>query len=444
MEKSFLNKLNRSPKVEAVLYGLIFVVMLVFNMLSPYIMDDYKYMFSFADDTRLESLSQLIPSLIGHASHMNGRLVAHGWVQLFALMPLWVFDIVNSLMFVLQMALLCRIARCGREKSNLMIPVIFCVLWLFEPVFAQANLWQDGACNYLWSIVFCLLFILPFTEDYLWEKDIKTPLAKVGFVLFSFLSGAFSETISAAVIFMAGLLILLMVFAEKRKLRIWWIAAVAVAFLGYVSIYLAPAQWVEKATEMHPRILLSNFVTVAGYFRSQFWVLVCAFVILLAMYVTRKENSSRTWMLACVFFAGALAAHFILILANYYTPRSSIGAFALLAAADLILLYAQLDDLKNRVSVASAIVILILAMIPEFFAGVLDISLTYIQLTKNEAYIYECKENGILDVQLPLIESSTKYSIANGRKYLDEDPSEWPNYSMADYYGVNSIGVSKD
>ena len=163
-----MKKWNRSAKVAWILYGAIFLLMLVCNVLSLYIMDDFKYQFSFMDDTRITSLSQIIPSMIGHAYDMNGRLVAHAWVQLFALTPLWVFDIVNAAVFVLQIALVCRICQGGGERKNIMIPVVFCLFWLFEPVFAQANLWQDGACNYLWSIVACLLFLGYFVAEYIY------------------------------------------------------------------------------------------------------------------------------------------------------------------------------------------------------------------------------------------------------------------------------------
>lgn len=434
---------NRSAKVAAILYGAIFLLMLVCNILSIYIMDDFKYQFSFADDTRITSIGQIIPSMIGHAYDMNGRLVAHAWVQLFALTPLWVFDIVNAAVFVLQIALICRICRGDGERKNILIPIVFCLFWLFEPVFAQANLWQDGACNYLWSIVFCLLFLIPVIEDFLLEKKIRSLWGKGGFLVLAFMAGAYSETLSAAAIFMAGLFVLLMVIYQKRKWPVFWIAAIAVAFAGYISIYLAPAQWMEKAAEMHPRILLDNMVVAMDMYVDKFGLLICAFVVMLMIGIYEKVELKRL-MLSGVFVLGSLAANFIMIFASYYGPRSAIGAFALLAVADAILVYALLENMKYRVLVTSAVALLLLATIPAGLAGMVDILETYVQLRNNEAYIYECKENGILDVQLPLIESSTPYSIAHGRKYLDEDPNVWPNYSMAMYYGVDTISIEDD
>ena len=47
---------------------------------------------------------------------------------------------------------------------------------------------------------------------------------------------------------------------------------------------------------------------------------------------------------------------------------------------------------------------------------------------------------GILDIDLPLVQATTKYSPAYDLKYLDtEDAATWPNHSMSRYYGINSV-----
>lgn len=61
-------------------------------------------------------------------------------------------------------------------------------------------------------------------------------------------------------------------------------------------------------------------------------------------------------------------------------------------------------------------------------------------MLKNEAQIISCRDNGQLDVEIPVVFSQTKYTVLCGAKYIDtEDPTSWPNDTMAAYYGVNSI-----
>ena len=49
--------------------------------------DDFAYCFSWADWTRIRSVSQIIPSMAVHRSVTNGRVIVHGLVQLLLLLP---------------------------------------------------------------------------------------------------------------------------------------------------------------------------------------------------------------------------------------------------------------------------------------------------------------------------------------------------------------------
>ena len=75
--------------------------------------------------------------------------------------------------------------------------------------------------------------------------------------------------------------------------------------------------------------------------------------------------------------------------------------------------------------------------------GIHDIYATHGDIRYNQQVIEECKEKGITDITLVYPTAETKYSPANGLKYLDtEDPKSWPNNAMDGYYGVDSlIGV---
>lgn len=53
------------------------------------------------------------------------------------------------------------------RENNLIALGIFACIWLLTPAFGQVMLWLDGACNYLWSLFFNLLFILPFVRLFL-------------------------------------------------------------------------------------------------------------------------------------------------------------------------------------------------------------------------------------------------------------------------------------
>lgn len=87
MRSPRISKIVPREKWFAVVLAALFVLMLGCNLLTPYIADDFRYMFSFADWCRMEHLSQIIPSMAAHAQGMNGRLTAHSLVQVSMLFP---------------------------------------------------------------------------------------------------------------------------------------------------------------------------------------------------------------------------------------------------------------------------------------------------------------------------------------------------------------------
>ena len=155
-------KFLSSRKAAVIVSALIFVFLFVLNCLTPYHVDDFVYHFRFDNSEPLEHIADIIPSMAAHAQLFNGRLVVHSLVQLFELLPKPVFNIVNAGMFVLLILLMERFIFFGKTGSALHILLIFCAVFVLMPVFGEVCLWLDGSVNYLWAIVFNLLFIYPY------------------------------------------------------------------------------------------------------------------------------------------------------------------------------------------------------------------------------------------------------------------------------------------
>ena len=156
----------RSGKVRAALLLGIFLLLLLGNALTPYAVDDWAYMHSFATGERLMHFGEIFPSMAAHAQTMNGRQFSHFWAQLFLLLPKGVFDAVNALVFTALIALLARLVQSEEEPNNLILLMIFCAVWVFVPAFGQVFFWLDGACNYGWGCAAGLAFLcLLYTSD---------------------------------------------------------------------------------------------------------------------------------------------------------------------------------------------------------------------------------------------------------------------------------------
>jgi hypothetical protein len=438
-----LKKLNTSRKISVFLYSGIFVVMFLCNWLTPYLVDDFTYRLSFATGEFLQSVWDIFPSLAAHAHSMNGRLTAHFFVQLFALMPNVIFDLCNAGVFCLLIWLIS--GYTSEKRNNLLTAAVFGAIWLYQPAFGQVNLWQDGSVNYLWSAVVVLAYLKPLTKLYMnGVLPFRSKFSKTGFLIFSFLAGSYSETASAAAVFISFLLVLLAAREQNRRINWYAAASTVLAAMGYISIYLAPAQWANKSAEMSISVLVLNF-GIATVRYTSFGILAAAAMVLLVVNLS-LNTSAKTIILGAVFIAGSLVANYIMVVAVYYSQRSTVGAFIFLLTALTIWLPPVLKERYWGTMAVSAMAVLILATLPAGLQGVRHIAISYSMVKQNEQLICESRDQGIMNVEIPWITSDSRYSALNELKYVDtEDCFTYPNDAMAVYYGVETIiGIEEE
>ena len=437
MNKSgIFDRVNRSRvTVAAVCLG-IFLVMLVCNLWTDLVADDYRYFFSYADESRIESVADIFPSMAAHRHIMNGRVAAHFLVQLFLLLPPIVFKLINSLVFLALIWLIYSIARQGGKHNALGLLAIFGCIWVLQPEFGQVFLWLTGAINYLWCGVLCLAFMLPYLDKLLHDREPSKPV-RVLFVVFSALVGAYSENSSVAVIFMVMLVIAVCRFYFKQHISPWMYLSLLAAFAGFMYMMLAPAESVNKSAEFSLSVLLSNFVET-GAFYLRFWPLIVVWALLFYLAVKNKVEL-RLRVASLILLLGSLAGHFVLTFAMYCAGRSTyIGLILLLCA--VAILFPPLFNGRYKSLLAALCAVSVAALLYFGYTGVSDIRRTHIALSYNEQLIAECIANGEKNVQLPRPYAKTKYSAIEGLNYLStKDPSDWANVYMALYYGFDSI-----
>ena len=161
--------------------------------------------------------------------------------------------------------------------------------------------------------------------------------------------------------------------------------------------------------------------------------------VVLAVIAFYKNISKDKIILSVILALGALFSSFILIFAEYVPERCMAFAVVLFTAATINILKELFDsDLYIFARCISAVILT--AMIYFVSIGTNDIYSSYCFSKENNETIEKCKENDILDIEIPVFMPYTKYSPSYGLKYLDtEEADTWPNSSMAAYFGVKSI-----
>jgi len=435
-----MNKFKQSAWCAGIIYLAIFAFMMMANFLTPLIADDYSYHFSFLTGERITGIFQIFPSLAGHAQKMNGRLVAHFWVQLFELLPKALFNVVNSLIFASQIFILHKIGTTAfdrKQNNNLVLVFSFCAIWFFQPAFGQVNLWLDGSCNYLWASTVGLVFLLPFINEFIKGQKVNNIAVKCLFVVLGFFVGAYSENTSAAFIFVAMLLWGATWLLDRKRPSLYTAFAILVSFVGYISIYLSPAELMNKGAEFSLAALRGSFINCL-YMLKSFWILLAIYVVVLCLSCISNVNK-RYIILSLALAGGAMAANFIMMFASYYASRSAGSVVIFLACATVVLLD-KLDFEKYKSLIISGLAVLVLSASFHCMVGLNDIYNTFIQAKNNENHIYSCIEQGIMDITIDVIYADTKYSAAHGLSYVEvTETNVWPNTAMTKYYGVNSI-----
>lgn len=420
-----------------ILMGVIFLLMLALNLFTPKMSDDFAYANSFLTKEPLTNFLDIFPSLWVHALKMNGRLVAHFFAQLFLMLPDWIFDLVNAFVFCGQLWLMYRIATQKGRHNPMLLLGLFGAIWVFMPAFGQVNLWLDGACNYLWCTAFGLLFLWPYIRAFWSGKPLKNPFSKLGFLVLSLLAGGFVENGSAAFFGMSVLLLIADAIQRKKAPKPILIWGSVLALIGYLSMYLAPAEWANKQTDFTASTLGENLIR-AGEMYLRFLPLLIAFGVLFIIGLCRKTEGKRVW-LSLIFLAGSLAANFILTFAEYYPERCASSALLLLLEANALLLYPWNKKAWKWIANLTLCVVLILSLLC-MGVGIPDIFRVDGEISRNAHHIKTQKLLGETEIVIPVVKAQTRFCGLYDLKYIGTDTYDtWPNVSMATYYGVDRI-----
>lgn len=425
-----------SKRAHVLILCAIFAIMLLFNVFTQLLADDYQYSFSFDTDKPITSLEESIASIVRHGEIINGRYFAHYVAQICLLLPPFAFDLINAAVFLATVYIVYAICNSGKEINNLLLIGIFGCLWLFEHDFGQVNLWLDGSCNYLFALFFGLLYIYPFIRSLLFGKRVNIPML-LPHLLVAFWFGGYLEMTSVGFIGASCLFLAAELFFYKNYRALLLAPSVIVAFLGFLTIVKAPVQALNKLTDFSIVGMLTTFGVALLMLASIFPI-----IILYVVFFRRslKEGTDRRILLSSIILAlGALASNFILVIAKYYALRCSIS-FVFLAIFATALLYGNLRNrdfgrAEERMTKLFAVVLSLAIVI-----GIADTVITFTVIEDHKETIAEAIERGEDEVELCRPVPFTKYNALWGLRYLDiRSPDGWPNVYFARYYGLERV-----
>jgi len=214
----------------------IILIFFLFNVYTPLIADDYSYSLG------IFSVKDIVKSQYDHYFNWGGRSVAHFLAQLWLLIGKPLFNVANTMIYLLFIILVNFHITGALKKFN---PLLFIVtnitFWILIPAWGQNFLWLTGSCNYLWTSTIILLFIVPFRihlENNEWKLCL--PLS-VLYLFIGIFAGWCNENSGAALLFFfIGYFIIKKI--NKQKLFLFEILSFVGFLIGFILLIFGNRQ----------------------------------------------------------------------------------------------------------------------------------------------------------------------------------------------------------
>ena len=148
-------KIRFSEKNRKIIFYIVvmisFATIFFYNYFTPLMSDELQF-----DTSQYQSLADIFKAEYANYMSWNGRSVVQFIMRCFLLMPKWVFNICNSICFVVLMLLMYWNIGQRRKYDISVYILVNLMVWQFGVEFAQTILWVSGACNYLWGAAIIL------------------------------------------------------------------------------------------------------------------------------------------------------------------------------------------------------------------------------------------------------------------------------------------------
>ena len=470
----FRNKEKRSRLFFCLAVCAAFVLIFIFNVLTPMMTDDLFYSKTVSEAA---SIWDLFAQEYTQYMTWTGRSVCHMILRFFLLTDKMVFNVANSVVFVLLTLLIYWNVEHKKKYDTPVYLLINLLLWMFGVVFRQTVLWETGACNYLWGSAIIMSFVTLYRYGLKRESGggreaegdvprqadgLKHPALWTVFLpVLGVLAGWCNENSSGGGLLMVLLCLGFYLYEQKKKnagsgraLKPWMVTGLIGQVVGLAFMVLAPGNAVRAAAreEEHSGLLgyMARFQKITLAVRENFLILLIIGLLLFIIVYYQKKSWKALWacsrngiLWAFVF----LATCYALVMTAEPQARAYFGAGIFLTVA---VVQFFVDVSEKEVIFASLktgmISVMLLVMFFTYMDSGANLARIYREYNERDVYLTQKAAEGVTDVTVPMLrpDFETKYSDGYNSD-IKEDPGYWVNVAYASYYGFNSVsGVPRE
>lgn len=322
---------------------LVFSLILLLNILTPYIADDFVYQLIFGTKEYVTNVGDIFESQLNHYDKWGGRSVVHFIAQVLLLLPPFLADVLNSMAYLLFVYLIYLhiIGKKGRHSLSLFV-LINLAAWFFMPMFGDTVLWITGSANYLWGTTILLLFLLPYRFYNGVVNDKKKAFVTIVMLLAGVIAGWTNENTVAGMIVII-LLLFLYYRSQGWKIPLAYIVGLLGVVIGYSLMILAPGNFKRggEAIGLDLFVILYRFVTYTQSLFVEYGYLLMIYVLLAVIMdrLPKKEASVKISYLSYIYLIGGLIAIYAMLLSPQFPLRAWFGLITFFLIALGMLFY---------------------------------------------------------------------------------------------------------
>jgi hypothetical protein len=451
-----------------------FLFFFILNTLTPLSFgDDYVYSFIWEGHSIYEPLSEnavrvssfkdLYDSQVLHYFTWSGRFVSHTLAQLFLWTGKGVFNVCNALVFILLVAEIywCSLKGIKTLKTNVgVLCCIFFALWSFTPGFSDVFLWLDGACNYLWTTVIMLGFILPYMRRYYsFSEDIhQNRIFSLCMFFCGIVAGCTNENTVCWIILLLAVFVFKLWQGGKVEYSLYF--GVAGLIIGYALLMFAPGNTARLLAEKNGynwftwsglAVKVALWILLLLYFQVFLWIFNLHSLRTLRGKVNENIDLGKDVMMVKILCAASFCTTFMMVFSPNFLPRSAFPGTVFLIIASCILLRIQVEysitlinKCVKKVSCIFGVLFFAVTTVATFYGSYFygEQVREIVSQVKSSDYA----KNNIIDVSTirpvhDVIDKASYYHLISFK--MSEDEKDWRNVAFARYYGIKGIRMVK-
>ncbi len=433
--------MNRDKRLSLSILILTFLALLLLNLLTPLLADDYRYLYSIATQERIASVWQIFPSMVAHALTMNGRVVPHFFDQLFLMLPSPIFKVLNAAVYVLLLLGIYRLAKGDKAKYDWkLLLIVDGAVFLLPPIFGQTYLWQTGSMSYLWRDALMVWVIGRFADATFRNRPPKGFMQAALMALASAAIGNSTENATAAFLFLMALCIGWLLLTRQKVPAALPVSLLCCAF-SFAALILVPSgvsNLVYSTSGLN--LIFDNYQrALTMWLTHALWPSV-ACIALFFFALANPQADKKRLAFSFGLFLASLVSNFAMTATYYYPLRATVITVNLLVMASAMTLTELATPWQAWASRTLALAlgtVLALQMV-----SALPYAYNRYRMAQGRvADVIQQRDSGISDVSTFGILGRSRYDAFYDLHELTDAPDYFPNVYFAKYYGLGTVTV---